>query len=63
LILDEPTNALEQTARDIFIDYLNAQEKTKIIVFSTHDQHAISQLKAKKLIFGANPVVGLQDIL
>ncbi len=62
LILDEPTNALEQASRHVLINYLNMHKTSKIIVFSTHDEQLIAELNPHKLILEMNPVTGLKTI-
>ena len=55
-ILDEPTNAIEQASREVFINYLLGIKDKKIIVFSTHDKELIGCLKAKELKLGKHPI-------
>src|SRR5207245_1325583 len=59
-IFDEPTNAIEQASREVFINYLLGIKDKKIIIFSTHDKKLIGHLKAKELKLGQQPISQLE---
>lgn len=56
LIMDEPTNALEQSSREAFIKYLLQHANNKIIIIATHDKQLIDVLDAKQIILEKHPV-------
>ncbi|OGT38679.1 MAG: hypothetical protein A3F11_03545 [Gammaproteobacteria bacterium RIFCSPHIGHO2_12_FULL_37_14] len=49
LLMDEPTNAIDDAAKSVLIDYLNRSRMSKVILCSTHDETFISRLNMKKL--------------
>ncbi|MEO8400847.1 MAG: ABC transporter ATP-binding protein [Gammaproteobacteria bacterium] len=55
-IFDEPTNAIEQSSREFFINYLLGIKDKKIIIFSTHDKELINCLNAKELRLEKHPI-------
>ena len=60
LILDEPTNALEQSSQDIFIEYLQRQAAHKILIMATHDAQLVANLQARKIHLEKHPISALR---
>jgi ABC-type multidrug transport system ATPase subunit len=46
IIMDEPTNALDELSRNFLIDYFIKNKLKKIIIISTHDREFVKQLDA-----------------
>lgn len=49
LLMDEPTNAIDDDAKSVLIDYLHSYRSQKVILCSTHDEDFISRLNMKKI--------------
>ncbi len=49
LLMDEPTNAIDDDAKSVLIDYLNSFRSRKVILCSTHDDDFTSRLNMTKL--------------
>lgn len=56
LIMDEPTNALENTANEAFLQYLLKHKKSKLIIIASHDQQLINNLASEKLLLDGFPI-------
>lgn len=46
IIMDEPTNGLDELSRNFLIDYFIKNKLKKIIIISTHDKEFVKQLDA-----------------
>lgn len=49
LVLDEPTNGLDRHARQVLQNELNEHSKTRLTVFSSHDDEFIRAVDARRL--------------
>ena len=49
LLMDEPTNAIDDDAKSVLIDYLDAYRSKKVILCSSHDEEFISRLRMEKI--------------
>jgi ABC-2 type transport system ATP-binding protein len=49
LLMDEPTNAIDDDAKSVLINYLHSYRSKKVILCSTHDEDFISRLSMKKI--------------
>ena len=50
LLMDEPSNGIDQHAKSKLINQLNELKKNSIILFSTHDFGLIEETGAQKMI-------------
>lgn len=50
LIMDEPTNGLDQNTMDNLVDLIKHKNAPQLVLFSTHDQTFIQRLSAAKLL-------------
>ena len=49
LLMDEPTNAIDDDAKSVLINYLHSYRSQKVILCSTHDEDFASRLNMEKL--------------
>ena len=58
LLMDEPTNAIDDDAKSVLIDYLHSARARKVILCSTHDEDFMSRLNMEKLKLSGDVSVG-----
>lgn len=61
IIMDEPTNALDEASREELINYMQNQAKQKIFITATHDQQSLVSLAARKIVLTSTPITSLTE--